>query len=186
MRPTRAVHPHCYLGGPDFASRDRAMTIMVGFEIGVSIRIMTARSPFSFFHPLRVRWAEVDAQRIVYNPNYFLYFDVGMTEYTRAIGFRYPDGLLEQGSDFFAVNANANFRGSALYDDELEIGVRVARIGRTSFVFAMNIFRGNELLVDGSLTYVNGALDTKQPTPLPESFIERVLAFERIAPERKT
>lgn len=147
---------------------------------------MTDREPFRFFHPLRVRWAEVDAQKIVYNPNYFMYFDVGMTEYLRAIGCRYPDELLEQGTDLFAVNANADFRTSAVYDDELEIGVRVSRIGRTSFVFAMNIFRGDELLVAGSLTYVNAGIDTKKSAPLPESFLARVLAFEKTAPERKT
>ena len=143
------------------------------------------RGDFVFFHPLRVRWAEVDAQKIVYNPNYFLYFDVGMTEYLRGIGLSYPEGLLAYGTDFFAVNANANFRASAVYDDEIEIAVRVSKIGRTSFVFTMRIFRGDALLVEGSLTYVNADIHTKKPAGLPQDFIDRVLAYERIAPERK-
>ncbi|MGD0192720.1 MAG: thioesterase family protein [Rhizomicrobium sp.] len=147
---------------------------------------MNERSQFSFFHRLRVRWAEVDAQKIVYNPNYFLYFDVGMTEYLRAIGLSYPEGLLAQGTDFFAVGANANFRASALYDDEIDVAVRVSRLGRTSFAFAMTVFRADELLVDGSLVYVNAAIDTKKPVPLPQDFIGRVLAHERVPPERKT
>lgn len=147
---------------------------------------MSDRTAFAFFHPLRVRWAEVDAQKIVYNPHYFLYFDVGMTEYMRAIGILYPESLIEAGTDFFAVNASANFAASALYDDELEIAVRVSRIGRTSFVFSMAVFRGNDILVDGSLTYVNANVETKKSVPLPEFFIERVLAFERTPPERKS
>ena len=36
---------------------------------------MTQKSDFNFFHRLRVRWAEVDLQRVVFNGNYLLYFD---------------------------------------------------------------------------------------------------------------
>lgn len=39
-----------------------------------------AREDFSFFHPLRVRWAEVDMQGIVFNGHYLTYFDVAFTE----------------------------------------------------------------------------------------------------------
>lgn len=132
-----------------------------------------------------MRWAEVDAQKIVYNPHYLMYFDVGMTEYMRAIGFRYPEGLTESGTDFYAVNANANFRASALYDDELEIAVRVSHLGRTSFVFAICIFRDDALLVDGSLTYVNASVESKKSVLLPQLFTDRVVAYEQTPPERK-
>ena len=145
---------------------------------------MTARDTFAFFHPLRVRWAEVDAQGIVFNPNYFVYFDVGMTEYMRAIGYPYPERLKALGSDLFAVNANANFLASAHYDDQLDIAIRVAKIGRTSFTFGMAIFRNGTLLVEGSLTYVNAMISTRSPTPLPEDFLACILAHERTVPER--
>jgi acyl-CoA thioester hydrolase len=144
-----------------------------------------ARGDFAFFHPLRVRWAEVDPQGIVFNPRYFMYFDQGLTEYLRAIGFPYPAGLKALGSDLFAVSAQANFRASAVYDDELDIAVRVARIGRTSLTFAMAIFRGEELLVAGTMIYVNTDLATKAPAALPDALISKILAFERTPPERK-
>jgi hypothetical protein len=51
------------------------------------------RSDFRFAHRLRVRWSEVDAQGIVFNPNYFVYADVGFTEYMRAVGLAYPQDL---------------------------------------------------------------------------------------------
>src|SRR5690242_8558060 len=61
------------------------------------------RADFTFFHTLRVRWAEVDRQDVVFNGNYFLYFDVAITEYWRAIGFDYPDDIVEKfGTDIFA------------------------------------------------------------------------------------
>lgn len=43
-------------------------------------------SQFSFFHALRVRWAEVDPQSIVFNGHYLTYADVAITEYFRALG----------------------------------------------------------------------------------------------------
>ena len=80
---------------------------------------------FSFFHTLRVRWSELDPQGIVFNPNYFVYFDLGVSEYMRNIGFTYPEGLSAAGCDMFAVQATANFRASARYDDLIQVGVRV-------------------------------------------------------------
>jgi len=53
------------------------------------------RDDFTFLHPLRVRWAEVDRQDVVFNANYFLYFDVAVAEYWRAIGIPYPEGYVD-------------------------------------------------------------------------------------------
>ncbi len=44
------------------------------------------RAQFRVSHALRVRWAEVDRQNIVFNGHYLTYFDVAITEYWRAIG----------------------------------------------------------------------------------------------------
>ncbi|MEE2691498.1 MAG: thioesterase family protein [Pseudomonadota bacterium] len=142
---------------------------------------MAERSSFSFLHPLRVRWAECDGQDIVFNVNYFLYFDVAMTEYMRALGY---EGAMTM--EFFTVHAEADFRGSAKFDDMIDVGARCVRLGEKSMTLALAVFRGDELLTEGSLTYVHAELGTKNTTPLPASFIDRILSFEKIAPERKT
>ena len=143
------------------------------------------REDFVCTHDIRVRWGELDSQGIVFNPNYFAYFDIGVTEYMRAIGFPYPEGLSEPGTDFFAVNANANFRASAEFDDIVTICTRVARIGRSSMRFEFGLFRGELLLVDGSLVYVTATTDEpRKSVPLPEAFVERIADYERVAPER--
>jgi acyl-CoA thioester hydrolase len=144
-----------------------------------------ARGEFTFFHLLRVRWSEVDPQGIVFNPNYLAYADLALTEYMRRIGFPYPDGLLRLGSDLFAVRSQINFRASARYDDEIELAARVARIGRTSVTLLIGMFRGGELLCDVTMVYVNASRETQSSMPVPEAFIEAVLAFEKQPPERK-
>ncbi|GJL94361.1 MAG: hypothetical protein DHS20C05_07660 [Hyphococcus sp.] len=141
-----------------------------------------AKDRFTFFHPLRVRWAECDAQGIVFNVNYFLYFDVAMTEYMRALGVSFSgDKQLE----FYTVSANADYHGSAVFDDELEVGVRCERLGKKSLSIVYGIFRGNEHLTSGTLVYVHAEPGTKNTSPLPSWFIDRLTAFEKIAPERK-
>jgi acyl-CoA thioester hydrolase len=145
----------------------------------------TPRSDFRFAHRLRVRWSEVDAQGIVFNPNYFVYGDVGFTEYMREVGLAYPQDLHAAGCDLFTVAAAAQFRDSARYDDELAIAVRTAEIGRTSLRFEMHVYRDDALLVAIELTYVNAGRESRRAEPVPNAFIERIVAFEQTAPARR-
>lgn len=145
------------------------------------------RADFTFFHRLRVRWAEVDRQDVVFNGNYFLYFDVAITEYWRAIGFDYPDDIVEKfGTDIFAVKATAEYHASATYDDVLDIGCRVARIGGSSMRIVLGIFRGEEQITSGELVYVNVDVGTRKAAPWPDPLREAILRFEKLRPEEAT
>jgi acyl-CoA thioester hydrolase len=140
------------------------------------------REEFTLFHRLRVRWAEVDRQDVVFNGNYFLYFDVAIAEYWRAIRFNYPADLVKLGMDIFAIKATAEFHGSATYEDELDIGCRVSRIGRSSMTFVLGIWRGAEQLTSGELVYVNADLKTRKSAPWPASLKHSIVAYERVKP----
>lgn len=145
------------------------------------------RGDFTFMHRLRVRWAEVDRQDVVFNANYFLYFDVAVAEYWRAIGFRYPQDIVEKfGTDIFAVKASAEYHGSATYEDLLDIGCRAGRIGRSSLQLVFGIWRGEEHITRGELVYVNADPRTKKAAPWPEALRRAILEFERTAPETST
>ncbi|OGA15906.1 MAG: MFS transporter [Betaproteobacteria bacterium RIFCSPLOWO2_12_FULL_63_13] len=142
------------------------------------------REDFTFLHTLRVRWAEVDRQDVVFNGNYFLYFDVAVAEYWRAIGVPYPEGYVDAyGTDVYAVKASADYHGSATYDDLLDIGCRVGRIGRSSLQFVMGIWRGAEHITSGELVYVNADPRTRKSAPWAVAFRKAILEFERVAPE---
>jgi len=142
------------------------------------------RDDFTFLHTLRVRWAEVDRQDVVFNGNYFLYFDVAVAEYWRAIGIPYPDGYVNSyGTDVYAVKATAEYHGSATYDDMLDVGCRVGRIGRSSLQFVFGVWHGEEHITSGELIYVNADPKTRKSAPWAEAFRKAVLNFERVAPE---
>jgi acyl-CoA thioester hydrolase len=127
----------------------------------------------------------VDKQDIVFNANYFLYFDVAITEYWRAIGINYPDGFVDvYGTDLFAVKATAEYHGSAGFDDFLDIHGRTARLGRSSMQFLLEIWRGDERLVSGELIYVNADPKNKKSMPLPELLREKIIGYERVSPDQ--
>lgn len=141
---------------------------------------------FTFAHPLRVRWAEVDAQGVVFNPQYFVFADVAMTEYMRALEMPYPAAFAPYSTDLYAVHAEARFRGSARYDDLLTLHVRVAHIGTTSARYETLVARDDAPLVEVIMTYANTGLASGRPEPLPAEFVDRVLAYERTPPTRKS
>ena len=138
---------------------------------------------FRFSHRLRVRWAEVDRQGIVFNGHYLTYFDVGITEYYRALGYPYPDGLAQSGTDLYVRKAEVEYHASAQYDDEIDIGVRVARLGRSSFDFCVEIHHAGMLLVTGKVVYVNADLVARKSAPLPDFLRVAIKGFEHVAPE---
>ena len=142
-----------------------------------------SRDAFRFSHPLRVRWAEVDPQGIVFNANYLMYFDVATTEYWRAIGCPYPSALTDRGVDTFAVKATLEFHAPARFDDVVDVLVRTTRFGRTSLRLALEVHRGDDHLVSGELIYVVGSTVDRKPTPIPAFLRDAITGYERTAPE---
>jgi len=134
---------------------------------------------------LRVRWAEVDMQKIVFNGHYLTYIDTAVAEYWREIGLPYPQGYVERyGNDVYLRKASLEYLGSARYDDLLTVCCRVARLGRSSMSFAFEIYREEEHapLVTAELVYVNADPATMKAAPLPDEVRSRVRNYERLAP----
>jgi acyl-CoA thioester hydrolase len=121
--------------------------------------------PFS--HRLRVRYNECDPQGVVFNANYFTYFDIAFTELWRAAVGHY-DRLLEAGLDTVVAEASATFRASATFDDELEITARVVHLGTTSMQTELEVLRDGETVVEGRLRHVMIDAATKAKTPIPD------------------
>src|SRR3954470_10718341 len=144
------------------------------------------RADFACVARLRVRWAEVDMQKIVFNGHYLTYIDTAVAEYWREIGLPYPEGYVERyGADVFLRKATVEYLGSARYDDELAIGCRVAKLGRSSMTFCFQIFRQEEAapLVTAELVYVNADPAKRTATPLPEEVRAKVRGYEKVAPQ---
>jgi acyl-CoA thioester hydrolase len=139
--------------------------------------------------PLRVRWAEVDRQGVVFNAHYLLYCDVCVTEYWRAVGLRYPDDFEPLGTDLYVRRATVDYRAAALYDDELDVCGRIARLGGSSLQFAVELYRRAQTasaLVACDLVYVYVDVGTKAPRRIDDAVRARIRAFETVAPDESS
>ena len=137
------------------------------------------RQDFRFFHALRVRWVEVDMQKIVFNGHYLMYLDTAVSDYWRALALPYEQSLHGMGGDLFVVKSSLEYKASALYDDLLHIGMRCARIGNSSIVFDGVVFRGDQVLVKGELVYVYADPQTQSSKPVPQALRDILLGFEQ-------
>jgi len=139
---------------------------------------MSTRSGFRHFDRLRVRWAEIDAQQIVFNGHYLMYFDTALAGYWRALALPYAQTMQYLGGDLYMRKASVEYHASARYDDVLEVGMRCGRIGNSSIVFHGSVLRGDERLVDGELVYVFADPASQTSKPVPQELREVLQSFE--------
>lgn len=136
------------------------------------------RNQFRHLHRLRVRWAEVDMQRIVFNGHYLMYFDSAVADYWRALALPYAESMQYFGGDLFVRKATLDYQASARYDDVLDVGIRCARLGTSSMRLEGAVFRQDELLVTGELVYVFADPQAQTSKPLPQELRTVLEQFE--------
>lgn len=136
------------------------------------------RTDFRHLDRQRVRWAEIDMQRIVFNGHYLMYFDTAVAGYWRALALPYHETMDHFGGDLFVRKATVEYLASARYDDVIDVGMRVARIGRSSILFAGCVFRGDKPLVTGELVYVFADPATQTSRPVPGGLRALLEGFE--------
>ena len=133
---------------------------------------------FRFIHRLRVRWAEVDMQKIVFNAHYLMYVDTAVAEYWRILGLPYDEAMRLLEGDLYVKKATVEFHASARMDDLLDVGLRCGNIGKSSMPFTAAIFRGDELLITCELVYVFADPATQTSRPVPPRLREILIGYE--------
>jgi acyl-CoA thioester hydrolase len=137
------------------------------------------RSEFRFSYKKRVRYAEIDAQAVVFNSRYLEYFDLGITEYWRAVGV-FGDTGAGSGPDFHIAKALVEFKAPILLDEEIDICVRASKIGRTSITFLLELHGAgqDDLRATGEEVSVHVQEPRGRPAPVPEALVALFEAYE--------
>jgi acyl-CoA thioester hydrolase len=134
------------------------------------------RPPFKFSARTRVAFSDTDAQGIVYYGRYNPYFDLARVEYHRMLG------VLKRGEfgDFVMRANDVEYFAPAVFDDEIEVFVRVSRIGRTSVTFSFEAYRlpDDVLMVTAHQTLVYVDFAERNACPVPDDYKSVVFAFE--------
>ena len=121
----------------------------------------------------KIRYSDTDMQGIVFNGNYFTYFDDALTDLFEVLGMT-PEELHQRGVDVVTAHAEADFLASARVGDVLETNVGLDRIGTTSIVFAMEAVVGEVAIVRGNVVWVTVDAETFAKIPVPEELRSRL------------
>jgi acyl-CoA thioester hydrolase len=133
------------------------------------------RPPFRFAHRTRVGFDETDAQGIVYYGRYMPYFDRARVEYLRLLDLLAP----RPGDPEFVMRAqHVEYHAPARFDDELEVFVRVERLGQSSIGWAFDAYNvaTDEYLAGATQALV--AVDPIERRPVPVSARVRAAVVE--------
>jgi acyl-CoA thioester hydrolase len=137
------------------------------------------KPPFKFSARTRVGFSDTDAQGIVYYGRYLPYFDLARVEYHRMLGLLGME-VGEPGVEFVLRACTIDYLAPAVFDDEIEVFVRVRRIGRTSATYELAAYRTRDdrLLVTATQTLVLVDLDERKACPIPDEFRMAIRAYE--------
>jgi acyl-CoA thioester hydrolase len=135
-----------------------------------------AKPPFKFSARTRVGFSDTDAQGIVYYGRYNPYFDVARVEYLRTLGLLRHDGP----GDFVMRANDVEYFAPAVFDDEIEVFVRVSRMGNTSVTFQFAAYREPDdlLMVTAHQTLVYVDLAERQKRAVPDDYRQKILRLE--------
>ena len=134
---------------------------------------------FRFSAPIRVRYRDTDAQGVVHHATFFVFAEVARHDYWAHLGTsRFV--MAGEGVDDTAVEVQARYRAPAHFYDRLDVHVRTAALGRTSFVCEFLVTRGEaeETVAELRSVHVMVDLRTRRPVPIPEFFRRAVGDFE--------
>jgi acyl-CoA thioester hydrolase len=137
------------------------------------------RSDFKFSYAKRVRYAEIDAQAVLFNSRYLEYLDIGITEYWRAVGM-YDMAGVSGGPDFHVAKALVEYKAPILLDEVVDICVRCARVGNSSMTFLFEIHGAgkDDLRAAGEEISVHMAKLGGRPAPVPDTIVAMFEAYE--------
>ena len=138
-----------------------------------------AKPPFKFSATTRVGFSDTDAQGIVYYGRYLPYFDLARVEYHRNLALLGMD-IGEEGEEFVMRACTIEYFAPAVFDDLIDVYVRLARIGRTSATWEFAAYRARDeiLVATATQTLVLVDLDERKAVPIPGDYKEAIRAFE--------
>ena len=136
------------------------------------------KPPFKFAARTRVGFSDTDAQGIVYYGRYLPYFDLARVEYLRELDLLRPESLA--GFEFVMRACSLEYLAPAVFDDEIDVYIRPARLGRTSETYEGAAYRvpDDVLMVTATLTLVLVDLEERRAVAIPDVYRKRVRAFE--------
>lgn len=123
---------------------------------------------------LRIYYSEVDKMGVVYNGNYLRYFEIGRTELMRFFGIPYSY-VEAQGYLLPLIEANIKWKGSAKYDDTIEIQTSFnPDFSNLKLRFDYEIINSEKIIAYGYTIHTFVRSDSFRPVRTPKFFLDKL------------
>ena len=144
---------------------------------------MTSLTPaypkdFSYYHPIQVRYADLDTLLHVNNVAIMEYVETARTGYYRAMGIW--DGTMSGGFGMVVASVHIDYLVSIQFDDTVRVGVRTANIGGKSlrFQFQVESADGETVFARGETVMVAFDHAEGKSRRVPQDWRQKLSAFE--------
>ena len=135
---------------------------------------------YTYSVPIRVRFADTDAQGVAHNSQYLVWFEVARVEYLREFAGGYQ-ALRDHGIEALVLESLCRYRIPAVFDDELVVHTRCVGLRGARFRYEYAIVRGDELIAEGHTEHACVDAVTLRPTRTPDWLVEAIEAAESAA-----
>jgi acyl-CoA thioester hydrolase len=136
-------------------------------------------SDFRFFHPIEVRYGDLDPQGHLNNSKYLTFFETGRINYFTHLG------LFTPGQSFMDINvimaeARVTFLAAVQFGTPLKVGVRTSKMGNKSMTVDQNIVHADtgEVLASGQVILVAYDYHAKNSIPIPDVMRKTISEYE--------
>lgn len=136
-----------------------------------------ARAAFAHFSPITTRWMDNDIYGHVNNVTYYSYFDTAVNRYLIEAGVL---DIHEGEVIGLVIETHCNYFASLEFPKNVDAGIRVAHIGKSSVRYEIGLFSDGEpqSAAVGHFVHVYVDRATRRPVPLPEAFVKALQALQ--------
>ncbi|HSL30435.1 MAG TPA: thioesterase family protein [Anaerolineales bacterium] len=136
-------------------------------------------SGFRFYHPIEVRYGDLDPQGHVNNAKHLTYFEQARVAYMIELGlFTRDQSFMEIG--VILADVHITYFAPIYFGQGIKVGVHPARLGNKSMVWEQNIVDAGSAkeLATGEVVVVTYDYRTAKTIPVPEEWRKKIIEFE--------
>jgi acyl-CoA thioester hydrolase len=136
-------------------------------------------SEFRFYHPIEVRYGDLDPQGHVNNAKYLTYFEQARVAYWIEMGFFSKDqSFMELG--VILADVHITYFAPVYFGQKVKVGVHVTRLGNKSMTWEQNVVdvESGKELAKGEVVIVAYDYRQEKTIPIPNEWREKITEFE--------
>ena len=136
---------------------------------------------YNFYHPIEVRYADIDAQGHLNNAKFLTFFEQARIQYLRRLGlFTSEQSFIEIG--VILADIHVAFRAPVLWGMDVQVGVRAVRLGNKSMTVSQCLRNGpgGPIMAEGEVVLVTYDYHREETIPLPQTWREAIARFENL------